>query len=145
MSQKSQPPTPQSKRQTSAAWIMERLGVYALVRTAFSSERSLLSWMRTTASMYSFGFSLIKFLDFLEKQQVKIEFSVGLHRLGIALIIVGILMVGLAAVEHGRRLRKMKELGLPTVHKLSLPIAIATVLALVGIATLVGILLPQSP
>ena len=121
------------------AEIMERLGVFALVRTAFSSERSLLSWMRTSVSTYSFGFALIKFLDYLEKQDSVIKISSGLRSLGIALICVGILVVLLAVLEHGRRLRKMRQLGLPKFSRFPTSFCAALALLVVGVAALMTI------
>ncbi len=125
--------------QTGAARLMERLGVYALVRTALSSERSLMAWIRTSASLYAFGFSITKFLDYLEKQQEGAGSSAGLHRLGIAIIYIGILGLVLAAVEHLQRLKKMKQLGLPTISLISLPVVATTALLLIGIAVLISI------
>ena len=129
----------QENKQTSAAWVLERLGVFALVRTAFSSERSLLSWMRTSVSLYTFGFTLTKFIDYLEKQQVDIQYSSGLRRLGLALIFVGILVIVLAVVEYARRLRKMKQLGLPAFSLFPLAVCTAVALLSVGIAALMAI------
>jgi len=129
----------QENKQTSAAWVLERLGVFALVRTAFSSERSLLSWMRTSVSLYTFGFTLTKFIDYLEKQHVDIQYSSGLRRLGLALIFVGILVIVLAVVEYARRLRKMKQLGLPAFSPFPLAVCIAVALLLVGIAASMAI------
>ncbi len=44
--------------------------------------------MRTYVSLYSFGFSISKFADFLEQQDQ--EMVVGLQRMGLALILMGI-------------------------------------------------------
>jgi len=144
MNQENNLQAPQDNDKTAAARILRRLGIFALVRTAFSSERSLLSWMRTSVSLYTFGFSLTKFLDYLGQQQVGIQLSAGPRRLGLALIFMGILVLVLAAVEHMRRLRKMKQLGLPAISRFSLPIGAAVVLLVIGIAALVGMVLNWS-
>ena len=41
----------------------------ALVRTALSSEQTLMSWVRTALSMVSFGFAIAQFFFFLEQNQ----------------------------------------------------------------------------
>ncbi len=129
----------QNDEQTRAARLVERLGVYALVRTALSSERSLMAWIRTSASLYAFGFSITKFLDYLEKQQEGTGSLAGLHRLGIAIICLGMLGLVLGAVEHVQRLKKMERRGLPRVSLISLPVAATTALLLIGIAVLISI------
>jgi putative membrane protein len=132
---------PQESQQAKAARIIRTLGIYAFVRTAFSSERSLMAWMRTCVSLYTFGFSITKFLDYLEQQQQGVQFPPGLHRLGLALICLGIIGLVLGAVGHFRRLRKMERLGLPTVSLFSLPIGAAIALLVIGVAVLVSICL----
>ncbi len=131
----------QSSEKEKQARLMERLSVYALVRTAFSSERSLLSWMRTSASLYSFGFSVIKFMDFLERQQADLQLSDGPRRLGIVLICLGLLVLVFSVGETLRRLRKMRELGLPTYSRYPLPVLTAAALFTIGAVALIGILL----
>ena len=125
--------------QVEAARVMCKLGIYALVRTALSSERSLMAWMRTSVSLYTFGFSMTKFLEYLEKQQEGTGSSRGLYRLGFAIICIGMLGLVLAAVGHLQRLKKMKRLGLPTVSLISLPVVATAALVLIGIAVLIGI------
>ena len=52
----------------------------AMVRTAISSEQTLLSWIRTSASLYTFGFSITQFFFYLEQQREGIQFSAGPRR-----------------------------------------------------------------
>ena len=98
-----------------------------------------MAWIGTSASLYAFGFSITKFIAYLEKQQEGAGSSAGLHRLGIAIICIGILGLALAAVEHLQRLEKMKQRGLPTVSLISLPVVATTALLLIGIAVLISI------
>ena len=65
----------------SAAEVVRTLSVFALVRTAFSSERALMAWMRTSVSLYSFGFTITKFMDYLERPGEGSRFSEGPRRL----------------------------------------------------------------
>jgi putative membrane protein len=126
-----------SQGQDRAAQVMKSLSDLALVRTAFSSGRSLMSWIRTSVSLYGFGFSISKFIDYLELQQQGTHFSTGLRRLGIALICMGVVALALAMAEHWQRVRRMRALGLPPESPVLLPVAAAGVLIGIGLATLI--------
>ena len=117
--------------------LMQALSVLALIRTTFSSERSVLSWMRTSVSLYAFGFSIAKFTHFLERHDQGM--STGLNRLGLALIIMGIVGLAFSLIEHARRVRRMRSLGLPETSPSVLPTAAAGALLTIGIVTMVGI------
>jgi putative membrane protein len=120
--------------------ITRRLSVLALDRTKYSSERSVMSWMRTSVSMYSFGFTITKFMDYLGKQEAGGEYAEGLERLGLVLILIGILSLVLAIIEHLKRVRIMKRLGLGDPSRLQLPIVGAALLLAIGIITLIGLM-----
>ena len=113
----------------------------ALVRTALSSEQTLMSWVRTSLSMFAFGFSITQFFYYLEQQQEDSHFSGGPRRLGISLIGVGILVLVLAVVEHVKRIQKMKEQGLPADAGSFLPIGSTAAILTIGIVALVSVFL----
>ena len=139
MAQENNTQAQQNDEQAEAARQIRTLGVYALVRTALSSERSLMAWIRTSTSLYAFGFSITKFIDYLGAQRDVTVSSTGLYRLGFAIICIGLLGLVLAAVGHMKRLKKMKRLGLPKVSLISLPVVATIALLLIGIATLLSI------
>jgi putative membrane protein len=112
----------------------------ALVRTAFSSEQTLMSWTRTSLSLFTFGFSIAKFFQYLEEQQGGTQLSAGPRRMGIALICVGILALVLAMVEHVHRLRTMREQGLPRISQYLMPFGTALALLSIGIVVLIGVI-----
>lgn len=111
----------------------------ALVRTAFASERSLMSWIRTSVSMLTFGFSIAQFFHYLEKQQGGALLSEGPRRLGLALVCLGVLALTLAMIEHVHRLRKMQEQGLPRVSQYLLPLGTGALFLVLGIAALLSL------
>jgi len=117
---------------------VERLDILALVRTAFSAERSLMAWIRTSVSLYTFGFSLIKFMDYLEAAEIGAQLSEGPRRLGLALVCLGIMVLLPAAVEHVRRMKKMKTLGLSKISKIYLPLIAAIALVLIGLTVFIS-------
>lgn len=115
-----------------------RLNNLALVRTAFSSETSLMAWIRTSVSLYTFGFSLIKFFDYLDAKEMGTQLPEGPRRLGLALVCLGIVVLLPAAIEHVRRMKKMKKLGLPNISKIYLPLIAAITLMLIGLTVLIS-------
>jgi putative membrane protein len=116
----------------------------ALVRTALSSEQTLMSWIRTSLSLFTFGFSITQFFYYLEKQKEGIQVSAGPRRMGFALVCVGIVVLLAAMVEHVLRLRKMKKQGLPADAASFLPFGSAVALLVIGIAAFVSIIMNWS-
>ena len=140
MADNSSPPV--SEPETAAAQrIVRQLSVYALVRTTLSSERALTAWMRTAIGLYTFGFSLEKFTDYLEQEQGGTQLIAGPRRLALSLVCAGMLVIVLAVAMHFKRVRRMTQLGLPRTSRFALPIAGTAVLLVIGIATLIGIAL----
>jgi len=133
-----------------AADRIERLSTYALIRTAFSVERSLLAWMRSSASLFSLGFSLSKFLDYLEGEGA--AFPAGARRLALALVVLGIVSLALGLGDQLRRTRTLRGLGLPASglvptasSRFSLPVAGALILLTIGVLALIGVTLNMAP
>ena len=119
--------------------IVRVLSGLALVRTAFSSQRSLMAWMRTSVSLYTFGFSITKFTDYLEQEEQAVAFSGSPRRLGFIFLAMGIAATALAVFEHVRRIQRMRQLGLPDTSRPYLPIVAASALFVIGLVTVVGI------
>jgi putative membrane protein len=99
-----------------------------------------MAWIRTAVSLYTFGFSISKFFDYLAQQRGAPP-SAGPQILGIALVCMGILVLLLAVVEFVHARRKLVELGLPYTLRFSLPVASAIVLVVIGIVALMSIIL----
>ena len=113
----------------------------ALVRTALSSEQTLMSWVRTSLSMVTFGFSIAQFFYFLAERQDDADFTASPNRLGIALISVGILVLVIAVVEHLLRVRALKSQGLPGDAGSFLPMGSAAALFSIAIIALISLFL----
>ncbi len=113
----------------------------ALVRTLFSLEQTLMSWIRTSLSLFTFGFAIAKFFYFLGPQEDGNHVPSGPQQFGISLIGVGILVLILAMAEHLQRHRKLKKQGLPPGAVSFLPIGSALALLLIGIVALISIVL----
>ena len=144
MSPERDPQTSLDDERDEAASIVRDLARFALVRTAFSSERSLMAWIRTSVALYAFGFSIATFADYLQQRSESASFLPSMHRLSLIFICLGILSLMLAAIEHASRLRRMKELGLPDISRSSLPMVASVLLLVIGLVTLTGVVLNWS-
>lgn len=112
----------------------------ALVRTALSSEQTLMSWVRTSLSLSTFGFSIAKFFQYLagDSSPALVASS---RRLGLTLISVGVIALVTAMLQHVARVRSLKKQGLPPDSRSFLPFGSAAVMLVIGLAALVGVFL----
>ena len=134
--------TPQGDEHTETAEAPRDLRLPgALVRTVLSSEQTLMSWVRTSVSLFTFGFSIAKFFQYLSLKQEDTELSAGPRRMGIALICVGLLMLLLAMADHVRMVRQMRRQGLPADSGSYLPLGSAVALLAIGLVALVSVFL----
>jgi putative membrane protein len=116
----------------------------ALDRTFLAAERTLMAWLRTSLSMISFGFTIAKALEALERgQNLAIVGLLGREyspaTFGMALITIGTFALVVAVLQHRATLRRMRERGLPP--RWSLALTVAGLVALLGVFAFVGIAL----
>jgi putative membrane protein len=114
-------------------------------RTRMSSDRTLMAWIRTCVSMISFGFSIYKFFIYLRESGF---ISGTLHmygprNLGLALVVLGTLLMGFAAVEYfffQRSLSRQfnRKFRVSTVLIASLLISVVGILALINLLYNIG-------
>jgi putative membrane protein len=106
----------------------------AMDRTFLASERTLMAWIRTTLSMISFGFTIGKLGKVLEEVEYKGLLgnirTVSTQTLAFALVILGTAALLGAALQHWRRVRDLRAMGLP--GKFSITFIVALLLAAVG-------------
>ena len=98
-----------------------------------------MAWIRTAVSLYTFGFTISKFFEYLAEQK-GVESDSGPRVLGTSLICVGVVALLLAVVEHVCTTRTLAQLGLPATLRFSLPVGSALVLAVIGCIALVSII-----
>ncbi len=113
-------------------------------RSFLSFERTLMSWLRTSFSMISFGFTLVKFFQFLEDQQGRPVTGI-LQRtwtsdvIGLGMITIGTLALCLAVVQHWRRVKALRAMGLPSQWNLAM--WVCTVVAALGVFAFLSLIL----
>ena len=81
----------------------------AVDRTRLAYERTMMAWVRTSASLISFGFTIHKFFQFrMEQGAVPVRRLLGPGEFGGLMIIIGLVALVLATIDHRR---SMKALG----------------------------------
>ncbi|MHB8481139.1 MAG: YidH family protein [Nitrospiria bacterium] len=108
-------------------------------RVYLAAERTFLAWIRTGLALMGFGFVVARFGLFLREFQV-IQHDLPQHSsglstwFGIALVVVGILVNLLAALNHIRQIQAFNRGDLTANRPSFLAIGVAFILAIVGTA-----------
>jgi putative membrane protein len=103
----------------------------AMERTWLAHERTLMAWVRTAASMISFGFTIYKFFQFEANKSGEIRHGIFSPR-DFALIMVSIGLISLMAAAIGHR-RYVLRMGDAVEGKHSLAGAIAWIVSAFGL------------
>jgi len=113
----------------------------AVDRTQLAHERTLMAWVRTAASLISFGFTIYKFFEF---ESGRGAVAPGTSRFlsprnfGMIMIATGLAALLLASVEHYRNTRRMRdEYG---ADGRSVALMVAAILTVLGLLALVATL-----
>jgi putative membrane protein len=81
----------------------------AVDRTFLAHERTMMAWVRTAASMITFGFTIYKFFQLeLGGQQSSANPLIGSRGFALVLIAIGLGALTLAFIEHRYRVRQMR-------------------------------------
>jgi putative membrane protein len=128
------PPTPPATTDRGIALAEQRTGL-ALKRTYLAADRTLMAWIRTSLSMISFGFTIVKFFEYLEaERKVTLGWfghSWGPDTFGLAMVTIGTLALVAAVLQYWQARRALRELGLEPGWSLAL--TVATVVAILGV------------
>jgi len=83
--------------------------VLALDRTRLAYERTLMAWVRTALSMIGFGFTIYKFLQFVQEQSTLPVARPNTPRnVGLALVGMGTFAIIIACVQHWQYIKKLR-------------------------------------
>ncbi|MCP4381378.1 MAG: DUF202 domain-containing protein [Hyphomicrobiales bacterium] len=117
----------------------------AFERTRLASDRTTMAYMRTSVSLIGFGFTIYKFFQYIQETPGFEDLpSVGARNLGLALLLLGALMLIAAVVQQVTFLRRLtREAG----HRFQISTAIVSSIALVviGVLALVNIIFHVGP
>lgn len=112
--------------------------VAAAQRTLMAGERTLMAWVRTALSMISFGITIYKLLDSLQRAGTLLPRDSSPRDIGMLLIGLGTLSMGLGAVEFWRLVRDLRSMKSFSVWRSSFIVAL--IMLTLGVALFVGVL-----
>ena len=98
----------------------------AMTRTRMAAERTLMAWIRTSLSMISFGFTILKFFEYLQESQGPLGQFHGerTRHLGLVLISLGTLILIPAVFQNHGLMKRLSILDGRSSWSLSLMVAI---------------------
>jgi putative membrane protein len=82
----------------------------AIDRTRLAHERTLMAWVRTAVSLISFGFTVYKFFQHLREEGAVAhpQRLFGSREFGLAMIILGLVTLFMAVLQHRRDLQRLR-------------------------------------
>jgi putative membrane protein len=121
-------------------------GIQSDPRVHFAAERTFLAWMRTGLAFMGFGFVVARFGLFLRELAAvhsgrvvrPTRFSMVV---GTGLILIGVLVNIVAAINHVQLIRELREGIYDPGHPSGMAIALALLLAAAGIAMAIYLVL----
>jgi len=91
-----------SETKKTANMLAEERTDMALERTTMAHDRTLMAWTRTSLSMISFGFTVFKFMQYMQQEgkELVVKTEQGAKNFGMTLIAVGIISLVVACVQY---------------------------------------------
>ena len=78
-------------------------------RTLMAMDRSLMAWIRTALSMISFGFTIYKILESLQKSDGPLGHDYSPQTVGLFLTGLGTVSMVMGTIEYWQRLKMLRE------------------------------------
>ena len=81
----------------------------AIERTSMAHDRTLMAWTRTSLSMISFGFTVFKFMQYMQQEgkTLVVKTEQGAENFGMSLIAVGIISLVIACIQYWKLDKKL--------------------------------------
>ncbi len=116
---------------------------WAKMRTVMASDRTLMAWTRTSLSLISFGFSIFKFMQYMQEEGTALLKSHnGPRNFGMTLITVGIISLAIACYQYWQFEKRYNP---DRKWYLNVNFMTATFIALLGILSLMNAIFKIGP
>ena len=106
---------------------------WAADRTLWADDRTLIAWIRTSLTLIGFGFGVGRALEYLEKFERETDPYHSAMIFGASFILLGVLGLIGAIVQHLRIERRLIKMGYHRVEPVPLGLLTAVILVLIGI------------
>ena len=87
---------------------MDKSTRLAYDRTWLAYERTMQAWVRTAISLITFGFSVYKLVDIIDRNPADARYLIGPHVFGFTLVAIGFVALGIATVEYRQSIRLLR-------------------------------------
>ncbi len=115
----------------------------SIERTIMAADRTLMAWTRTSLSMISFGFTVYKFMQYMQEEGTAVIKS---HRgplnFGMSLIALGVISLLIACLQHWQTLKRIAPEGK---SHFSLAFIVAGFIAGIGFLALANVIFRIGP
>jgi len=113
----------------------------AFERTRNSYENTMMSWIRTSTSLITFGFSIYKFFQIEAPNHPQQNRLIGPRDFAFMLVSIGLVSLLLATLEHRQNLRALgaQYAG----RQRSLAVLVAALISILGILALIAMIFRQ--
>ena len=108
-------------------------------RTRLAYERTLMAWVRTSTSLIAFGFTIYQLFDYIDRQPGVRGALVKPGVVGITMIVIAIVVLLLAWVQHQQGMRGLRAEYGPMPR--SITGIMAAVIAALGVLALLAVVL----
>jgi inner membrane protein YidH len=120
---------------------LDRSTELAFARTRAAYERTMMSWIRTSTSLITFGFSIYKFFQLEGLGSSQQGRLIGPRGFAFMLVSIGLVSLLLATIEHRQNIRALgaEYAG----RQRSLAVLLAALISILGILALLAMIFRQ--
>jgi putative membrane protein len=100
-----------------------------------------MAWVRTAASMISFGFTIYKFFQFeLKDRQIPGDAFIGPRGFGLIMIVIGLVALLLSTIQHRHSMQSLRREFAGVAVPRSTAAVVAGIFSLLGLVALVAVI-----
>lgn len=112
----------------------------AVDRTRLAHERTMMAWVRTSASLISFGFTIHKFFQYLKGQGAEHEQLFSPREFGLLMIGIGLIVLLVATLQNRHDLKVLRK-NFPSTVPYSTATFISALICILGVVAFIAVLL----